>query len=230
MSGLRAARRELDSAFRFRRDAEHCIETDRAEIDRVLRTHPHPKPMDLDPVARGALYASRISKRHKLAVAKAGEAAEQAALAHKARSFATRILALVGIRTTEQRQVDCLMDQARCLDSAATVKPSLDEYTEARTYGQALAYAARENVRVWRARPDVARALDDDRLNRVAQKAAWTGDCYVSQALAYGKPVKARVIMRARELHASSLACEHEAEQAYVLNAMRSGPEGPRIS
>ena len=203
MQRLRLARLALDPGWRAEQDAAQRIKADERRILGVLSTHPYPDPADRDPVALANRYANRLSERARkqAGVAEKAQAAAQAAL--DGRTWRTRLLAAAGIATAEQRNAERLVSEAARLTALAE-GPSRDDYKERRANGEAHAYAAQKSTRVWEKQPQVAAALESQRLNEAAQHAAAQGDGPIAKALEQGDPEGARAIVRQREVEAQA--------------------------
>ena len=230
MDKLRQARQELDPAWRAARDARRRIRDDQARIDAILSTHPHPDPASRDPAARATAYAHAISDRTRQRTATVDAAEAQAVAAVQGRSRTTRILAAIGIANAEQRQAESLVARAVALAADATeALPSRDDYTRARADSEAHAYAAQQTVAAWEARPEVAAAIEQHRLNQAVQQAVEAGDQAINAAVHAGDAAAARAIIRAREeqqerISASQVRWRPRAEQEWLEQLRRGTP------
>lgn len=197
------------------------ITADRDTITRVLATHPHPNPADRDLQARANACAGRLSDEFRDRQAAADAAARAAAEATASRSTGTKLLTALGLTTPEQRRADDLQERAHeAAETAQRRRPTNDDYRHARATGEAQAQAADRAVQAWQERPDVAAALENARLNTLAQAAADAGDRNVAAALRAGEPAAARSIIRARERH-------EEERRRLAEEARNNGPRGP---
>ena len=223
LAALRYATRELDPAWRERRDAWQRIRADRARIAAIMATHPHPDSLERNPAARAASYAGRLSDGYRERQTAAEEAQAEALAARHGRSKGTRLLSMFGISTPEQRHALAAVALAlKLTDEAERQQPTPADYREARTAGTADAYAAQARTRAWEAVPDVAAALEQHRLNQAVDAAAQNGHSEVTRALRAGDHDAARAIILARE-EAERLQRE---EQELQQGIRRDGPGG----
>lgn len=195
MARLRAAAQNLNPDVQ----ARHRLDADGARISKILATRPEISADDMNPAKRATAYAGEISDNIRARAAASQTAQAKALAAVSGRSAGTRIAALFGFRTAEQRRVDALIEKALELTDAAECLPTRDDYRQARAHGERDALAAQNTMAVWRANPDVARVLDDERLSVAAHTTAHDGDKQVYAALQAGDPEGAREIIRCRE-------------------------------
>lgn len=200
MKALRRACAELSPAWRAGRDIHARIVQDRARIASILATHPHPDHADRDPKARAEAYALAISDRAIQRAAEVDAAQAQAVATVQGRSRTTRGLAFLGVPTAAQRQAERMVARAVALEAeAADTLPSWNDHRRARADGEAHAYAARQATVAWEARPEVARAMEQHRLNQAVQDAIQAGDTAIAEAMDAGDPERARAIIRVQE-------------------------------
>lgn len=218
---LRLARQELDPAWREQRDADARIAADRRRIASVLSTHPHPDPASRNGLAREAAEERAARDEHTARVdAQAAMARAAARAAFHGRNPLTWLRnVMLGSNTHKQERLTVMAELAA---ADLNTRPDDDTLRAARERGRLYAMAARERTSAWEDLPEVAEAMEQDRLNHAVDAAARDGNPAVTRALKLGDPEAARAAILAGEaeerrqaMHASRLACE------------RHGPGGP---
>ena len=199
------------------------LQADRDRIATTLGTHPHPGPADRDPQARADRYAGHLSESYRERRDAAQAAQAEALAAMKGRGMGTKLLASIGIATPGQRHAQAAVAYALALtDDAEARQPTPATYKEARADGAAHAYAAQQDTTAWERRPDVAQALELDRLNAAVDAAARDGDLAISRALRAGDPDAARMVILQREE-----AERRRQEEQERRMGMQRGPGSP---
>ena len=196
---LRRAINELNPEWREARDVQKRLADDRAKIAIVLASRTRFEPWELDPQASANAYAGRISDAVKQRETVAKQAEALALAGANSRSLGTRLLAIVGLKTAEQRHAEKLIATAEKLAGEAQRLPARENYTDARRDGEKHAHTAQKAVMAWENRPDVARALENRRLNSLVQDGIRAGDQAIADAIKAGNPEGAREILRERE-------------------------------
>lgn len=198
MAALRRARLELDPAYQARRVAHGRIRSDRMCIAKILATHPHPDPADQDPDAREQREERAARDTHRAdrtAQATATGTAVKAAFQNRSPLTWMRNVVLEQF-TAKQQQI---LDAAGYAERNANTRPDDDTLKAARERGRLFAMGARDRTASWEARPDVAVAIEQDRLNQVVDEAAKVGDPAIVRSLKAGDPEAARAIVQSRE-------------------------------
>ena len=205
------------------------VSDDRNRIVAILATHPHPDPADRDPDARERREVQAARDEHT--ASRAAEAAETLVAAKAAfwdRDAATWMRnVLFGQPTAKQRQA---LDAAAYAERNANTRPDDGTLKVARERGRLLAIGARDRTTDWKQRPDVVKAFEQDRLNRVVDAAAASGDPAITQSLRDPDPDAARQVILLRE---ESERRQQEAMERRLRiqprdDTPRPGPRSPR--
>jgi hypothetical protein len=190
---------ELNPEFREARRIHLALIDDKSNIANILATNPVLDPRDLDPQERAARYAGFISDGVRERSSNALKAQAEALALASNRTTTTKLLSVFGIKTQEQRNIDKGIKDALKLTDLSENLPSRDDYSQARADGVRDAHNAQKALQAWRDRPEVAKALNDNRLNQVIQESIKAGDTEISDAMKAGDPELARSILRERE-------------------------------
>ena len=205
---------------------------DRARIERILSTHPHPDPDERDPEARERREERAARDEHTASrTADAAASAAEAKAAFQDRGPLTWLRNVVFGRPTIQQQQ--ALDAAEYAERNANTRPVDGALKVARERGRLLAIGARDRTQAWDAKPDVVVALEQDRLNSIVDEAANVGNQTILRALRQGDPDAARAVILAREEAERSKQEEMERRQGMQRGPGRpkpgtGGPPGPR--
>lgn len=197
--------------------AEHAkarSAADEARIKAILDTNPEPNPADRDPEARGKAKVSALFEEKRQRQEAPKILRERYLEAARARGFVMKIL------LWETREMKQIARDFTTAEARADMRITEGDKEDARTYGETLANTAARTYAEWTKKPDVAQALEDQRLNGKARELAQTNP-YVANLLKSGEPEKAREIIREREQQERERA---EKEQQRQRN-MQRGPQ-----
>jgi len=192
VSAALAEQRERNAAAAAR------IADDRTKIAAVLATHPHPDAADRDPELRERREELEI--RNEYTAARAADAitastAAQAAFKNLSPGTWLRNVVLSNATALQQKTIDA----AHYAERNENTRPDDGTLRTARDRGRLLALGARDRTAVWEARPDVAQAQEQARLNEAVDTAAHENDRAITRLLRAGDPDGARQIILDRE-------------------------------
>lgn len=178
-----------------------------ARVARVLDAAPHSDLASRDPRIMGQVAVDRLLDEHPMYEAQADAAKRRAQEATAGLHWWTKLCAVVGFTTRAQGTVDRLHLEADANALVSRVRASARSgLDEARSRGAADAHRAIRERAAWEALPEVIRAVEEQRLNRVVREAVRNGDPALAAALLDGNVHLAR---RAAQLRARAIVQEH---------------------